>query len=287
MGGCRIIVPGNNILGEGPCWDPIWGRIWWFDIHGKAVFWSDIDGSNHGRFELPARASVAAPTVKGSLLIASEAGIFELDRETGAVGDILARPEWEEGFRSNDGKPDMAGALWWSSMDNRGGTRPGTIYRYRDGANTAVIEGVHIANSMAFSLDNKTMYLSDSKLRTIFAFDLSDTGDILSRREFATMTDGEPDGAAIDCEGHLWVAVWDGWRLERYAPDGSVTRVIEVPVQRPTSCIFGGQDLSTLYITTATVDLTERELERQPMAGSLLAIEPGVRGVTIPPVISS
>lgn len=284
MGNCDVIVPGDNILGEGPCWDPTWSRIWWFDIEGMAIFWTAPDGSSHGRFDLPARASVAAPASDGSLLIASEAGLLGLDRETGAIGRVLVKPEWEADFRSNDGKPDMAGALWWSSMDRHGGKRPGTIYRFRDGRNTAAIEGVHIANSMAFSADNRTMYLSDSKLRTIFAFELSETGEPVSRREFAVLTDGEPDGAAIDNEGHLWVAVWDGWRLERYAPDGSVKRVIELPVQRPTSCIFGGKDLSSLYITTATVDLTERELSRQPLAGSLLCLHPDVRGVPIPPV---
>jgi sugar lactone lactonase YvrE len=284
MAGCSVIVKEDNILGEGPCYDSIWGRIWWFDILSRHIFWASPDGSSHGRFELPARASVAAPVADGTLLIASEDGLFQLDRASGATVKVLDRPDWPAGFRSNDGKADMGGNLWWSSMDDNGGERPGVIHRYRAGRNTTVLDGVHIANSMAFSVDNRTLFLSDSKLRTIFVHDLDSRGRVLKRREFAKLTDGEPDGAAIDAEGHLWVAVWDGWRLERYTPDGSTKRVIELPVQRPTSCIFGGPDLSTLFITTARVGLTERELSRQPLAGSLLAIHPDVKGVPIPPL---
>mgnify|MGYP006284376539 CR=1 FL=1 len=100
-----------------------------------------------------------------------------------------------------------------------------------------------------------------------------------SRRVFATTTGpAVPDGSTVDAEGFLWNAEWDGWRLTRYAPDGQIDRIIELPVQKPTSCAFGGPDLKTLYITTASRDLDAAERKAQPLAGCLFALEPGVAG---------
>ena len=109
----------------------------------------------------------------------------------------------------------------------------------------------------------------------------SASGTISDRSLFATTLDqpGQPDGSTIDAEGYMWNAQWDGWRLVRYAPDGRVDRIVELPVQKPTSVMFGGKDLGTLYITTAIWDLKGEALAAQPMAGSLLAVDVGVTGL--------
>jgi sugar lactone lactonase YvrE len=280
----RVVRGTTNLLGEGPCWDPISGRVWWFDILGRKIFWTTPDGSSHGEFDLPMQASVATPTADGDLLIVAEDGLSIFDRETGALSRVFAS-DLPDGFRTNDGKVDPAGALWWSSMDQQGGERPGAIYRYQRGANSQVIDGVHIANSMAFSPDGATFYLADSKLAKIDAFSIEPTtGRILGKRVFATFTDGVPDGATTDAEGYLWVAIWGGWRLERYRPDGQLDRVVKTPVEQPSCCIFGGPDRATLFVTSARIGLSAKKLAGQPLAGALFAFQPGVSGSAIPPL---
>lgn len=283
----RVIRATKNRLGEGPCWDAGWGRLWWFDIVGQKIFWTTPDGAHHGEFDLPMRASVATPTASGRLMIAGEDGLSTFNRETGALTKVLPAPNLPDGFRSNDGKVDMAGRLWWSSMDADGGKSPGAIYRYGPDGNAKVLDGVHIANSMAFSPDGATFYLADSQQAKIDAFSIDPaTGEILGRRPFATFDDGVPDGAATDAEGCLWVAIWGGWRLERYRPDGHLDRVVKVPVQQPSSCIFGGENLATLFVTSARDFLSADAPDTQPLAGALFAFEPGVPGLRIPPLFS-
>lgn len=231
--------------------------------------------------DLPFMASAAAPLAGGGgVLLATEKGIFQ------AAAKSRPRPlapiALGEGFRSNDGKVGPDGALWWSSMDDAGGARPGRVFRYDGRENRTVLDGIHIANAMAFSPDGGVFYLADSKRKTIWAFPHRD-GDLGERRVFARFDDGEPDGAATDAEGFLWVAVWGGWRLDRFAPDGRLDRSIPMPVRQPSSVIFGGEDLSTLYVTSAREWLSPEDLQRQPLAGALFALEPGVRGSPVPP----
>lgn len=287
MAELRVVRETKNRLGEGPCWDPASGRLWWFDILGRKIFWTSPDGGDHGEFDLPMRASVATPTAGGRLMIAAEDGLSTFDRETGALSKVWPAADLAQGFRSNDGKVDMAGRLWWSSMDADGGARPGAIYRYGPDGNVKVLDGIHIANSMAFSPDGATFYLADSKLARIDAFSIDPvTGALGERRLFAAFSDGVPDGAATDVEGCLWVAIWGGWRLERYRPDGRLDRVVKVPVQQPSSCIFGGPDLTTLFVTSAREGLPPQAREAQTLAGALFAFEPGVAGLRVPPLFS-
>ena len=139
-----------------------------------------------------------------------------------------------------------------------------------------------VFNGICWSPDGRVLYTADSWSHRIYAHDFDGAdGSIANRRVFAELPPhaGVPDGATVDTDGYLWVAVFDGWRVMRFAPDGSVDRQIPLPVQRPTSCIFGGPELATLYVTTARSRLSEAELEAQPLAGSILAIEPGGKGL--------
>jgi sugar lactone lactonase YvrE len=119
----------------------------------------------------------------------------------------------------------------------------------------------------------------------IFVHDMdSTTGALSNKREFANTrdTDGAPDGSAVDVDGYLWNAQWGAWRIVRYAPDGRIDRIVETPVEQPSSCAFGGPDLATLYVTSAREGLSEAALARQPQAGGLFAFDPGVRGLPLP-----
>ena len=273
------VVQCANRLGEGPCWSPVERRLYWFDIKAPELHWLDGDGAT-GYFPLPMRASVATPRAAVGLLLATEWGLAILDTVSGQV-EVVQRLVLEPGFRTNDGKIDPAGNFWWSTMDDHHGERPGAVYRTSPAMVTErMIDGIHIANSLCVSGDGKRLYLADSRLGVMFVYN---TGDLSQVREFARPGGGAtPDGSAIDAQGYLWNAHWGGWRIVRYAPDGGVDRVVETPVAQPTSCAFGGDDLSTLYVTSAWDGLTADEREKQPLAGSLFAFEPGVGGMPVP-----
>jgi sugar lactone lactonase YvrE len=274
----RLVVPSYDILGEGPCWAAAEGRLYWFDIKGRRLHWlTPADGAT-GAVALPIRASAAAPRAQGGLLLATEQGLAAFDARAETVA--LIRPmTFGPGFRTNDGKVAPDGRFWWSTMDDDGGRRPGAVFVTTPDLRTEqVLEGVHIPNTISVSADGATLYLADSQLQTIFTYD---TADLAWRRVFATSTSA-PDGSAIDAAGFLWNAEWGGGRLVRYAPDGSIARIVEVPVTQPTSCAFGGPDLATLYVTSAREGLSDADLERQPHAGGLFAFEPGVRGLALP-----
>jgi sugar lactone lactonase YvrE len=213
--------------------------------------------------------------------LATERGLAFFDPATGAV-DLRQPMDLGPGFRSNDGVILGDGCFWWSSMDDNGGERPGVIFRTcPDGFTEPVIPGIHIANSLAMSPDRKRLYLADTRKQLIWRFDPDD----LSRREvFVDLKDypGGPDGSAVDAEGYLWNAHWGRWQVVRYAPDGRIDRVVDVPVEQPSACAFGGPDLATLYITSAWEDLSDEVRAKQPLAGSLFAFEPGVKGLALP-----
>jgi sugar lactone lactonase YvrE len=286
MAEIRCAVEGRAVLGEGPSWDAAARRLYWFDIKGRRLHWHEPGGAA-GHYDLAVRASVAAPRRSGGLLIVAENGISTFDPETGAMSLIESVEPLLPGFRSNDGKLDVAGRLWWSVMDDDGGRRPGFLYRRDPNRPSVRMEaGIHIANTCCCSPDGRTFYLADSARQTIYAYALDPgTGALGERRVFAHTRGepGSPDGSAVDAQGYLWNAQWGGWRLVRYAPDGRIDRIVEVPVEQPSSCAFGGEDLATLYITTACEGLSDEALTHQAWAGSLLAFEPGVRGLELPP----
>jgi sugar lactone lactonase YvrE len=272
----------RNILGEGPCWDEQSGRLYWLDIFGRRLEWlRPADGAT-GLWELDRRASTMAPRRDGTLLLATEHGFAVFDPKTGVL-DPRHDPEPHlPGNRANDGHADAQGRFWVGTMDDSEKAETGSVYRLDpDWTCTRVIEGLAIPNTLVTSPDGRTLYVADSKPGVIWAYDLDpDSGALGARRLFvdARGEKSAPDGSAVDEEGCLWNARWGGWRVVRHRPDGSVDRIVSMPVSRPTSCAFGGPGLKTLYVTSARVGLSEEALEEQPLAGSLFAFEPGVAG---------
>ena len=277
-------VDSRDILGEGPFWDSIRERLWWFDIKGRKLSWYDPGSASHGAHDLAFRASAGCVRTDGRLLLATEQGLGAFD-PISADFHMISPQDLGEGFRSNDGQIDIKGRFWWSSMDDDGGRRPGSIFRSdRDGHNELVFTDVHIPNSLAVSPDGRVLYQADSLKRTILAHDLTPEGLPGASRIFAESVGeaGAPDGSAMDAEGYLWNAQWGAWRVVRYAPDGSVDRIIAVPVQQPSCCAFGGAGLSTLFITSAREGLSDQDLQAQPDAGGLFSFDPGVCGLALP-----
>jgi sugar lactone lactonase YvrE len=205
-----------------------------------------------------------------------------------ALGKVLAAPIAEGApLRLNDGRCDAAGRFWVGSLALDSTPDAGALHRLDpDGSARVMQAGLHVPNGLGFSPDGARLYLADSARRRVdvFDFDLA-RGSIANRRAFVALAEGEgvPDGLAVDSAGAVWIALWDGWRVARYTPDGRLDRVIHLPVPRPTSCCFGGDDLATLYVTSARVRLSAAQLAEAPLSGSVFAVDPGgARGLAEP-----
>jgi L-arabinonolactonase len=281
----RIAARRENLLGEGPCWVAAEKRLYWVDIRQRLLEWLDPATGASGVFPLERRASAMAPRKAGGLVLATDAGFAVFDTRSGTF-TLKLDPEPERVWnRSNDGHLDLAGRFWMGTMDDTQERCSGAVYRLEsDWRCTRVLDGLGIPNTLAAGADGRTFYLADSREQVMYAYDLSPAGELSRQRVFAS-TVGEvftPDGSAVDAEGGLWNAQWGGWQVVRYNPDGRIDRVIDLPVGQPSSCAFGGEDLATLYITTARDGLAPEDLEQQPLAGSVFALEPGVRGLKLP-----
>lgn len=271
-----------NILGEVPVWDVEEQSLYWIDIEGKRLQrWHQPSGT-FADWRFAERIGSFALRKRGGLVCAFESGFAFFNPADGAV-EWIAKPDEDPGNRFNDGKCDRHGRFWAGSMDDGLKRHSGSLFRLDPDLSVHRMEtGVGISNALCWSPDDDVFYFADTLDKTIYAYDYAPaTGAISNKRRFAdTLSDpGTPDGSTIDAEGYMWNAQWDGWRLTRYAPDGSVDRIVELPVQKPTSCMFGGPDLRTLFVTTAIWDLKGSALAAQPMAGSLLALDVGVAGL--------
>lgn len=269
-------------LGEGPIWDAAAARLLWVDIlRGRVHRFDPVSGQDEIR-DVGRPVGVVTPARDGSLVIATSRGFERLDWETGRVSTIAEVEADVPGNRMNDGACDPAGRFWAGTMalDEKGAA--GSLYRLDpDGRVSRMVGDISISNGIAWSDDARVMYYVDSPTHRIdvFDYDLA-TGAIANRRALVRIEPEEafPDGLVLDAEGFIWLALWGGAALHRYAPDGTLDRVVKVPVSHPTKCAFGGAGLDDLYVTSATIALKRAGKPLQPHDGGLLRIRPGVRG---------
>ncbi len=281
-----LVLDCHNLHGEGVQWDPRTRRVWWTDIDGKKLWSLDPVSRDATSFAMPNRACCFAPRAGGGLLIAFAEGFALFDLASGAREDLAAFEPDLPRTRLNDGRTDRAGRFVAGGMDDPALQPVSSVWRVdADRSATRLFGGVACANGTCFSPDGRTMYFADSPRRTVeaIAYDLA-TGAVGARRVLARIEGpGMPDGACTDADGYLWVAIWEGDRVERWSPDGRLDLTVEVPVHRPTCCAFGGLDLDVLYITTSRQGTSEAELLRHPTSGGLYAFRPGVRGLADTP----
>jgi sugar lactone lactonase YvrE len=276
---CIADVKAN--VSEAPVWVEREQALYWVDNKGCKIFRLGGDGFTV-HFDTPFQICCLVPKTSGGFIAGTDRGIAEIDLDSGRY-EIVTNPEADRpGNRFNDGKTDPQGHFWSGTMDNEEKKATGSLYRFDpDLTWTKMDSGYHVTNGPAFDRNRNRMYHTDSAPRTIYAFDFSDSGEISNRRVFAQFgeDDGHPDGMTVDSDGNLWVCFWDGWCIRRLAPDGGIAERIAMPVQRPSSCAFGGLHLDRLYVTSAKRGLDEDALLMQPCAGGLFLVETGARGV--------
>lgn len=270
-------------LGECPVWCERTRRLFFVDGRAPALHVYDPATGAAERHLLPETIGSICLTEDGGLLAAMTTGVFRLS-EAGEVGTmLLPRETGALDNRFNDGRCDRRGRFFVGTMNDKARVPTGNLWRlHPNGAAARVETDIIVPNSLAFSPDDRTMYLADTYRHVIHAYDYDiDDGALTNKRLFADLSGrpGRPDGSAVDAEGCLWNAEYAGGRLVRYRPDGRIDRVVELPVSQPSCCCFGGKDLDELYVTSARQRLAPEQLAAQPLAGALFVVRPGISGL--------
>jgi sugar lactone lactonase YvrE/DNA-binding IclR family transcriptional regulator len=280
----KCVVPSSAFLGEGPVWIAGSDALLWVDILAPSVNLSTPATGQTRTVALGELVGAVVPRRRGGYVAATQSGFRGLDVQNGEMTNMTS-PADMTGRRFNDAKCDASGRLWGGTLALDASPGKGVLYRLdTDGTLHQVGQGFDICNGMGWNAEGTVFYLADSGARAIYAYDFDLAGGSIShRRIFAQFdaSDGTPDGLAIDAEGGVWCAMWDGWEIRRYLPDGKLDRTVSVPVPRPTSCAFGGPDLKTLYITSARIRLSSSQLAAAPLSGGIFALPVDVPGVPV------
>lgn len=255
-------------LGEGPVWDAERACVWFVDIKGRKLHRHDPATGRNDSWDTPDQTGFALPADDGSLICGVRGGLHRFDPGTGRFEMILPVETDRPGNRLNDGFVDPEGGLWFGSMDDAEEARAGALYRWFGGRVERHDDSHGITNGPCLSPDGRTLYHHDTADRTIFAYD-HEAGRISNRRPLAVPRNGYPDGPAADAEGTLWIGLFHGGGVGRFAPDGTELETLIFPVPTVTKVAFGGEDLRTVYATTAWKGLGAEARAAHPTAGGL------------------
>ncbi len=296
------------LLGESPFWHPHEQRLYWVDIAARQILRSQSGTSAVERWDMPSEPGCIAPAASGGLVIALRHGVFRTREWGGALEPIATLDYDPQQLRANDGKCDALGRFWIGTLDETRVARNAALYaldcraggapQIRRQLDQSVLPAT-TANGLAWSPDDRTLYWADTASHTIYAWDFDLTANRLSRqRSFASFApkppgwqfdpaannagyQGRPDGAAVDVQGNYWVAMYEGQRVCQLAPDGTLLAEFATPAQCPTMPCFGGEDLQTLYVTTARRGRSDAELAHFPESGRVLAMRVAVPGLPV------
>ena len=274
----ELIADYQCVTGEGPLWHPMESRVYWADIPEGRLFRYNPYSRTHERIYDGREVGGYTIQSDGSLLLFMDRCSVAVLRGD-ALDFIVEELSDQTDNRFNDVIADPAGRVFCGTMSHPDG-RPATLYRMdTDGSLTPVLENVGLCNGMGFTTDLKSMYFTDSLAHKIYVFDYDiDTGDITNQRVFVETPDDDgtvPDGMTVDAEDHVWSARWDGSALYRFAPDGAEVARIDFPAKKVSSVIFGGRDLTDMYVTTAGGNDKPNE---GPGAGALFRLNLGIKG---------
>lgn len=275
-------------LGESPVWLEKTAQLAWIDAVRGEVLVASGNGYDVQKFAIPGTspAGMVMDTIYPEcLLVSRRMGIGLLDLKTGNVKEI-AHPAAElPHLFYNDGKIDPLGRLWVGTAETNEKDPRGILFRLDGDGEHIADAGFAVCNGPAFSVDGKTLYLSDSIGRRIFTYDVDSNGRLLNRKQLIAFAPdmGLPDGLTTSVDGSIWVAFWGGGCVRRFSPAGELLEQIQVPAPNTTSLTFGGSDLSTLFVTTARDGLNAQQLEASPLSGNVFKIKTSFKGWLSPP----
>ena len=272
-------------LGEGPVW--VEGALWFVDIKRQRVYRYDPASGEKREWAAPEQIGFIVPAEGGGFVAGLQSGLHRFDPESGAFTLVTEMEPERPNNRLNDGVVDPHGRLWFGTMDNGEKDKSGAFYRFERGAVLRThIEGIAITNGPAVSPDGRILYFVDTLAGTIEAADVDAHGQLSNRRPFVKIDpkEGHPDGPTIDAEGCVWISLYAGWEARRYSPAGELVGRVRFPVSNITKIAFGGDDLRTVWATTARQLLTPEQIAKQPQIGDLFEFRVDVPGMPCPRV---
>jgi sugar lactone lactonase YvrE len=291
-------------LGESPFWHPQEKRLYWVDISGQKVLRADVDTGSVETWDMPSEPGCIAPAASGGLVIALRHGVFRARTWRGPLEPIATLDYDPAQMRANDGKCDALGRFWIGTIDETKVARNAALYSLdcRDGR-TPLIERkadhATTANGLAWSPDAGTLYWADTPSHVVHAWNFDvNSNTLTAQRVFQQFSpksalwqfdpaddlgtyQGRPDGAAVDAQGNYFVAMFEGRRVCKFAPDGILLAQWATPAQCPTMPCFGGKDLQTLYLTSARHKRSAAELEALPLSGCVFSMRVEVPGLPV------
>ncbi|EGI76546.1 SMP-30/gluconolactonase/LRE family protein [Hylemonella gracilis] len=281
----QCLWPVAATLGEGVVWHAQEAAVYFVDIKQRQLHRFDTVTGARRDWEAPGQIGFALPHADGGLVCGVQGGLHRFDPRSGTFSLCVPVETDRPGNRLNDGHVDAEGALWFGSMDDAETEASGVLYRIgRDGVLSVRDTAYVITNGPAFSPDGATLYHNDTLRRVVHAFDVGTEGVLSRKRVFTRIAgSGYPDGMAVDREGCLWVALFGGGRIERFSPDGGLLGAVHFPCSNITKLAFGGDDLRTVYVSTARKGLDEAALAQQPLAGGLFMFQTDVPGLAPTP----
>jgi len=275
----------NNSLGEGITYSSSNNNLYWLDIGNISKLYSlDLSSNKKEIFELPEIVTATSIKSQNELILATTNGLKLFNTSNKKFESVVNIENQQSMTRSNDGSSDALGRFWFGTMQNNfdknGNDIPikeniGKLYKVDINKKVSVIEeGLGIPNTFVWSPDNKNFYFTDTLNGTILSYNFElESGELLNKKNFATFDRGYPDGSTIDTDGCVWNCRWGGSCIVRFTPSGKVDQIIEMPVQNITNCVFGGKDMKTLFITTASNE------DKNNLDGSLFSINLNYQGI--------
>jgi len=287
----ETVLNAGATIGESPTWAALENALYWIDIKKPALYRYEPETNGQKSWMMPSDIGAFALASKpAGAVVALRTGIFRLEFDSGSLIQLSPPPFDPNLFRFNEGTCDATGRFWigvmFDPLNGNCAPQASALHNFtlRDGLQCQP-DVAELHNGMAWSGDGSRFYLSHSNRGKVFAYSFDpETGGLGARALFAQLPKalGLPDGAAVDSDGGYWCAVHGGGRLRRYTREGELDRDIFLPVSQPTMCAFAGKTLDVLYVTSASDKLTTKQRQQEPLAGALLRLRPGERGIPRP-----
>lgn len=273
-------------LGEGPVWDPERKVVWFVDIKRHQLWHFDPENGANAMAEAPEQIGWALPAQDGLMLCGVKDGLYTFDPEQQIFKKLASVPGETADNRLNDACTDRWGRVWFGSMDDGEADDSGRFYMFDRG--TITPQGpanISITNGPAVNADSSLIYFTDTVAQKIMVADLSEEGAGPARAFVdvaADFPEAYPDGPVVDADGYVWTGLFHGAKLARYSPEGRLVKTVDMPAENITKMCFGGEDMRTVFVTTARKGMTQEALAKLPLSGSLLSFRSDVAGFTTP-----